>query len=95
MRTCSFYDALFALIQRCNILIGKDFGIDLHTLPYQGCIDFESLCRALGEIDYKGDLTLESTAFTFRTPDHALPEAIRLMATVAKELADKVDSYRN
>lgn len=71
-----------------------DFGIDLHTLPYQGCIDFESLCRALGEIDYKGEMTLESTAFTYRTPDHALHEAIRLMATVAKDLADKVDSYR-
>jgi sugar phosphate isomerase/epimerase len=71
-----------------------DFDMDLHTLPYQGCIDFEPLCRALGEIDYKGDLTLESTAFTNRMPDFALPEAIRLEAAVAKNLADKVDSYR-
>ncbi len=72
-----------------------DFGSDMHTVPYQGCIDFESLCRALGEIDYKGDLTLETTYFTHKIPDEALVQAISFMSKIAKKLADKVDSYRS
>ena len=36
---------------------------DLHTLPFQGRIDFEEVTQALADIDYQGDITLEADSF--------------------------------
>ena len=72
-----------------------DYVSDVHTLP--GIINkirWDEVCRALGEIDYTGDLTLEAVCFLDGFDKSLHPEAMRLMNAVAKNLADKVDSYR-
>ena len=67
---------------------------DLHTLPGIGRIKWDTVCRALGEIDYTGDLTLESDNFFSRFEIEFYPTVARFMAERAKFLAEKVDEYR-
>ena len=71
-----------------------DYLSDCHTLPFMEKLDFESICKALGEIDYTGDLTLEANNFIRSFPKALLPEACRLMAKTAGYLAERIDHYR-
>ena len=71
-----------------------DYKSDLHTLPGMGKVNWDAVCRALGEIDYKGEFTLEADNFLVRFENDFYPTALRFMADRAKYLADKVDSYR-
>ena len=38
-----------------------NFGSDTHNFPYDGTVDWENAAKALKDIDYDGDLTLEVT----------------------------------
>jgi sugar phosphate isomerase/epimerase len=71
-----------------------DFVSDLHTLPGMSKLNWDSICRALGEIDYKGVLTLEADYFLRNVDLELYPSAMKFMADTAKHLAAKVDSYR-
>lgn len=71
-----------------------DYVSDLHQLPGQSKINWEVVCRALGEINYKGDFTLESNNFVKNYPTDFLLTAHRFMAETAKFYADKIDSYK-
>ena len=71
-----------------------DYKKDLHTLPYCSQLDWEEICRALGEINYKGLLTLEADSFIKKLDPELLAPATAYMATVARHLAKKIDSYR-
>jgi len=71
-----------------------DYKKDLHTLPYQSKLDWEEICRALGEINYKGVLTLEADSFIAGVDVELLPASVRYMAATARHLAKKIDSYR-
>ena len=71
------------------------FLVDDHMPPFTGKLDWNSITDALAEIDYKGDLTLESDRLLgkFATPDLYVP-GIRLMSAIARHLADEVDAKR-
>ena len=71
-----------------------DYLSDCHTLPFIEKLDWESVCKALGEIDYTGDLTLEANNFNHGFPKALLPEVCRLMAKTAGYLAERIDYYR-
>ncbi len=71
-----------------------DYTSDLHTLPGLGKIDFDAVARALADINYTGDLTLEADAFLKRFDKALLPSALKLMNDVARRLADKIESYK-
>lgn len=71
-----------------------DFKTDLHTAPFQGKLDWEEICRALGEIGYRGVLTFEADSFLTRLPDELISDGMRFMAKTGKYLTDKIDSYR-
>ena len=71
-----------------------DYVDDLHTLPGQSKINWEAVCRALGEINYKGDFTLEAQCFANKYPTEHMPAVLRFMAATAKLYSDKIDSYR-
>ena len=47
-----------------------DYVDDLHTLPGVEKINWENVCRALGEIDYKGEFTLEADNFLKNFDDY-------------------------
>ena len=71
-----------------------DYVEDLHTLPGVGSIRWDKVCRALGEINYKGDLTLEAYGFYKNFEDSQLPIALKFMADITSTLCKKIDSYR-
>ena len=67
-----------------------DFIKNLHTLPFTQKIDYESVAAALGQIGYRGDVTLEANHFLDKFPDELLPSALRLMADTGKYLAQRI-----
>ncbi len=71
-----------------------DYVSDLHTLPGCARIDFYEVMRALGEIDYKGDLTLEADSFLARFDDAHVPTAAKFMCDTAKHFAAVIDEHR-
>ena len=72
-----------------------DYVNDLHTLPGLAKMNWDAICRALGEIDYIGDFTLEADRFVRGYPTEHIPNALRFMAETAKLYADKIESYRS
>ena len=68
----------------------NDHHHDLHTMPFMGALNWDSITTALADIRYAGDITLEADRFMTSLPEHALPEAAHLMCTVAKHLRDEV-----
>ena len=68
---------------------------DSHTLPGFGKINWESFCRALGEIDYAGTFTFEADEFYVNIPDESIfPSAAEMMHQTGRYLLSRVDAYR-
>ena len=65
-----------------------DFVSDMHTLPGCAKIDFKPIMRALRDIDYDGELTLEACYFLRGFEPDFHPEAVAFMAKRARFLAD-------
>ena len=89
----------------CNKVIGGerlgcihahdvDYLEDLHLLPGLSKINWDRVCRALGEIDYNGCFTLEAVKTYENFEDPQIPSVLRFMAETTSYLAEKVDSYR-
>ena len=72
-----------------------DYINDSHTLPGQGKLDWEEICRTLAEIGYDGDFTLEADCFTKNYPPELLLQATRFMSEVAKYYAGRVEYYKS
>ena len=79
----------------CLHIHDVDYLADLHTLPGIGRINWDSVCKALADIDYKGVFNLEVENFL----NGFLPEheklALKFMADSTRIFADKVEEYRN
>ena len=71
-----------------------DYIEDCHTLPGTRRINFDKVCMALAEIDYKGDFTLEADSFLIGYPDDFKITALGFMAQTAKYYAEKTEGYR-
>lgn len=71
-----------------------DYVDDLHTLPGVAKINWDRVCRALGEIDYVGSFNMEPDNFFKGFMEEHYPCAAKFMADTAKCLANKVDLYR-
>lgn len=72
----------------------NDYKHDLHTIPYQGQMDWDAICQALGEIDYQGVFTLETDAFLEPFTVETMADAAKLVERVARSLMAKVDAAR-
>lgn len=70
----------------------NDLCKDSHALPFTLGIDFPAFTKALGEIGYQGDFTLEADAFLQKFPKELVPEALRLMYHTGRYLADQVNT---
>ena len=71
-----------------------DYVADLHTLPGAAKLNWDNICRALGEIDYRGSFNLEADEFFRGFPEEHYPTVAKFMADTSKCLADKIDLYR-
>ncbi len=74
----------------CIHIHDNDFYEDIHTLPFFGDINFNSVIRALRDIGYTGDVTLEADGFLKDLPDELWSHGLRFMAGVAGYLRDEL-----
>ena len=68
-----------------------DYRHDLHTLPYCGQYDWEPICRALHDVQYRGDLTFEADNFFEHFPVEMAEEAARFMVKVGRNLIARIE----
>lgn len=78
----------------CLHIHDNDFINDNHTLPYTRNMDWDSILKALGEVDYKGNFTYEADYFMKRFPDDLLPACQKFMHDVGRSMMSKIESYR-
>lgn len=67
---------------------------DSHTLPYSGIIDWESVAKALAEIDYKGDFTFEADNFMSGKPEELYPQYAKTMVETGRYIINKINDYK-
>ena len=66
---------------------------DLHTFPYFGITDWDSVMKALAEIGYEGDLTFEANGLYTGKPYELYPHYASLLAATGKHLRSIFNSY--
>lgn len=90
-------DAIRILGKRigCLHVHDVDYKDDLHTLPGVAKINWDKVCRALADIDYKGDITLEADNFYLGFLPEMNKTATKFMADTAKSLVEKIEFYKN
>lgn len=67
---------------------------DSHTLPYTQNMDFAAFTKALGEIDYTGDMTYEADNFFANFPIELYPTVSQFMAKVGRHLINETEKNR-
>ena len=72
----------------------NDLFADKHTFPYFGKTDWEEVMRALADIDYQGDLTMESDGFYSSLPPEIKPSADRLLVDIGRYLIKRYAFYK-
>ena len=66
---------------------------DLHALPFTGgVIDWDSVCRALADIDYKGHFTFEVSLGAHPSP--LLPSILYHLAQIGRYFTGKIEEYK-
>lgn len=69
----------------------NDYQSDAHTAPYLGKMHWNTICDALAEIGYPGDLTLEADNFFNHFPEDLAPSAARFMHDIGRELIQRIE----
>ncbi len=67
---------------------------DIHTLPFYGKVDWESVMCALAEIGYRGDLNYEASGFIKDLPTALRPDGLAYMAKVGQYLISRFEHYK-
>lgn len=67
---------------------------DLHTIPFNGKMNWPEITAALGKIGYAGDFTYEADAYLRPLPDDFIPDALAYMAKMARTLTARIDAAR-
>ncbi len=70
----------------------NDLHRDKHATPFTMQIDFDAVARALAEIDYQGDMTLEISFDGVE--DDELACILDKMAAAARKLGEMTDAYK-
>ncbi len=80
----SMIKALGSKLQSLHIH-DNDLRYDLHDIPFSGSIDFEAVAKALKEIGYMGEFTLEASGYIKKcNADNVLNGLIELKKSVEK-----------
>jgi sugar phosphate isomerase/epimerase len=64
---------------------------DSHQIPFSMKMDFEAIARALKEVQYTGELTLEADAYLGKFTSETVADGLVNMANAAKRLAAMVE----
>lgn len=67
---------------------------DLHTMPYYGGFaDWDSIAKALKDINYEGDFTLEAGNFLKPLPKELYPMGAKMMVEISRHIMNKISGY--
>ena len=69
----------------------NDYQGDHHEAPYLGKMHWDTICEALAQIDYKGDLTLEADNFFNHFPEELAQSASRFLHDIGRNLIDRIE----
>ena len=70
-------------------------GIDEHIMPYSATVDFDDLAKALVEIGYDGDFTLELPRFLEMYGEHGLLDpALTFAQAVGRKMIADIDALK-
>ena len=69
-----------------------DFKSDKHTLLFMEKIDYIAICKALSEIDYKGDVTFEVASFYKGIPTQLYAAATKYLSEVGRYLISQIEN---
>jgi len=72
----------------------NDRAEDLHKLPGTVSMDWDEICKALAEIDYKGNFNFEADGYISSYNDEFLPTALKFMNDVGRYYISKIQSYK-
>lgn len=72
----------------------NNYRSDEHTIPFNGKMDWDSICNALADIGYDGVFTYESYLMRDHMPPELAPATVRYMAEVGKYLIGKIESRK-
>lgn len=71
-----------------------DWKRDNHDMPFMQKQNWEAICKALADIDYKGDFTFEADYFLARFPAPLMEAASVLMVQVGRYLISRIEAHR-
>lgn len=64
---------------------------DTHTMPYHGGMgDWDKIAKALRDINYEGDFTMEVISFLSMLPEELYPTASKMLAETGKYIVNKI-----
>jgi sugar phosphate isomerase/epimerase len=72
----------------------NDLHRDKHAIPFTMGVNFENVARALAEIDYRGDMTLEVLECYEGVADADLPCVLDKMAAAALRIGEMTEGYK-
>lgn len=67
---------------------------DLHVLPYLSQMNWDSILKALADIDYAGNFTYESDSFLRMFPEAMLPSCVKFMHDVGREMINIINKNK-
>lgn len=68
-----------------------DYISDMHTIPYQGKMNWTEITKALKDIGYQGDFTYEAGNFLRSYPDELLDSPLRFMVETGRLLISQIE----
>lgn len=71
-----------------------DYINDCHTLPGMGVINWDSVCKALADVNYKGEFTFEADVFLGNYDNDFLPIVAKFMCDCGKHMINRIENYR-
>ena len=64
---------------------------DLHQIPFAGSIDWVAVTKALKEVDYKGEMTLEADTYLGAFNAENIEVGVKNLADAARKLVKMVE----
>jgi sugar phosphate isomerase/epimerase len=65
---------------------------DLHQIPFAGSIDWNAVVKALRDVDYKGEFTLEADTYLNAFNAENIEEGVKNMADAARKLVEMFEN---
>ncbi len=87
----AFIDGLDNKILKALHVQDTNYFNDLHTIPYDGKINWDNVTKSLKNIDYQGDLTFEVFGFMRKFENDIMESVLNLIVAVGRSIIGKIE----